>query len=142
MLPLAAISFAGSAIACVLLAGNLESPSPSLLVKAGLWVLLAFTLQFVLALGVASLMGSRSITIGVVLAWQLVLAPLLAAFSKLGMARELLPNVAFDRLAPGSFAGSGGSDIPMSVAAAVAVLVGWLLVPLVVGAWRTATRDA
>jgi hypothetical protein len=142
LLPLAAISFAGSAIASVLLAGNLEAPSPSLLVKAGLWALLAFTLQFVLALGVASLVGSRSITIGVVLAWQLVLSPLLLAFSKLGMARELLPNAAFDRLAPGPFAGGGGSDLTMSVAAAVVVLVGWLLVPLVVGAWRTATRDA
>ena len=142
LLPLAAISFAGSAIASVLLAGDLEAPSTSLLVKAGLWALLAFTLQFALALGVASLVGSRSITIGVVLAWQLVLAPLLLAFSKLGMARELLPNAAFDRLAPGSFAGGGGSDLTMSVAAAVAVLLGWLLVPLVVGAWRTATRDA
>jgi hypothetical protein len=141
-LPLAAISFAGSAIASVVLAGNLEAPSSSLLVKAGLWVLLAFTLQFALALGVASLVGSRSITIGVVLAWQLVLAPLLLAFSKLGMAREFLPNAAFDRLAPGPFADDGASDVAMSVAAAVAVLVGWLLVPLVVGAWRTATRDA
>lgn len=142
VLPLAAISFAGSAIACVVLAGNLEPPSTSLLVKAGLWVLLGFTLQFALALGVASLVGSRSITIGVVLAWQLVVAPLLVAFSKLGMAREFLPNSAFDRVAPGPFADNGGPAIPMSVAAAVAVLVGWFLVPLVVGAWRTATRDA
>lgn len=142
VLPLAAISFAGSAIACVVLAGNLEPPSTSLLVKAGLWVLLGFTLQFALALGVASLVGSRSITIGVVLAWQLVLAPLLVAFSKLGMAREFFPNSAFDRLAPGPFADNGGPDIPMSVAAAAAVLVGWFLVPVVVGAWRTATRDA
>jgi ABC-type transport system involved in multi-copper enzyme maturation permease subunit len=142
LLPLAAISFAGSAIACALLAGNLESPSPSLLVKAGLWVLLGFTLQFALALGVASLVGSRSITIGVVLAWQLVIAPILVGFSKLGMAREFFPNAAFERLAPGPFAGHGSPDIPMSVVAAVAVLAGWLLVPLAVGAWRTATRDA
>jgi ABC-type transport system involved in multi-copper enzyme maturation permease subunit len=143
LLPLAAISFAGSAIACVLLAGNLEPPSTSLLVKAGLWTLLGFTLQFALALGVASLVGSRSITIGVVLAWQLVVAPLLVAFSKLGMAREFFPNAAFDRLAPGPFADSGSPDnVPMSVAAAVVVLIGWFLVPLVVGAWRTATRDA
>jgi len=105
-------------------------------------VLLAFTLQFVLALGVASLVGSRSITIGVVLAWQLVVAPLLLAFSKLGMVREFLPNAAFDRLSPGSFANLHGSELTMSVGAAGAVLVGWLLVPLVVGAWRTATRDA
>lgn len=142
VLPLAAVSFAGSAIVSVLLAGNLEAPSSSLLVKAGLWVLLGFTLEFVLALGVASLVGSRSITIGVVLAWQLVLAPLLVAFPKLGTAREFFPNAAFDRLAPGPFVGHAGTTIPMSVAAAVAVLVGWFLVPLVVGAWRTATRDA
>ncbi len=143
VLPLAALSFAGSAIACILLAGHFEPPSTSLLVKAGLWVLLGFTLQFALALGIASLVGSRSITIGVVLAWQLIVVHLLAAFSKLGMARELLPSVAFDRLAPGPFVENGGPDaISMSVAAAVAVLVGWFVVPLVVGAWRTATRDA
>jgi hypothetical protein len=142
LLPLAAISFAGSAIVGVLLAGDLESPSTWLLVKAGLWVLLGFTLQFALALGVASLVGSRSITIGVVLAWQLVLAPILVSISKLGMARECFPNAAFDRIAPGPFADNGGPDIPMSVASAVAVLVGWFVVPLVVGAWRTATRDA
>jgi hypothetical protein len=142
LLPLAAISFAGSATVCVLLAGNFEPPSTSLLVKAGLWVLLGFTLQFALALGVASLVGSRSITIGVVLASQLVVAPLLVAFSKLGMAREFLPNAAFDRIAPGPFADNGAQDIPMSVAAAVVVLVGWFVVPVLVGAWRTATRDA
>ncbi|CAN5270463.1 hypothetical protein BH18ACT14_BH18ACT14_08150 [soil metagenome] len=143
VLPLAALSFAGSAIACVLLAGNLEPPSPSVLVKTGLWVLLGFTLQFALALGLASLVGSRSITIGVVLAWQLVVVHLLASFTKLGMAREFLSIPAFDRLAPGPLANNGGSgDIAMSVVAAVAVLVGWLLVPLVVGAWRTASRDA
>jgi len=36
----------------------------------------------------------------------------------------------------------GDPVLPMSIAAAAAVLAAWTVVPLALGAWRTATRDA
>lgn len=40
------------------------------------------------------------------------------------------------------FTGGDRAQIGMSLGAVVVVLVLWIVVPLAVGAWRTATRDA
>src|SRR4029453_6094973 len=61
---------------------------------------LTTSFDFALALGVASVIGSRAIATVVVISWRNVLAPVLLAISFLGAAREGLPNAALERLLP------------------------------------------
>jgi len=123
-------------------AGNLPTPGATALVKDGLWVLLVTCIALAASMGVASLIGSRGISIGVLLGWQLAVTPLILNISVLGVTRELLLTAATDRVRPFSGDGGGGGALHVSLAAAILVLVGWVLVPLVAGNWRTATRDA
>ena len=90
-----------------------------LLVQTGLWLLLDVAFWYVVALGLASILGSRSTTIGVLLAWRLALTPLLLAIGFLGVAREAVPGAALERVAPSAiahFLRQGGS-VPMSAGA-------------------------
>nr|MDP9490639.1 hypothetical protein [Actinomycetota bacterium] len=95
----------------------------------------------VLALGVASLVGSRGTSIGILLGWWLVAMPVLQVMGVLGSLRQGIVGAAIDRIGPVPLVPSDPA-VSMSVLAAVAVLAAWAVVPLGVGAWRTATRDA
>jgi hypothetical protein len=99
---------------------------------------------YLLSLAIASLLGSRSYTIGIVLAWRLAITPLLASISALGIVRELVPGVAMQRLTPAGFGDSirQGPVVPMSVGAVAAVLLAWTAIVLVVAGRRDLTRDA
>jgi hypothetical protein len=123
--------YAVTAVGSTALAGTLEAPRIALLVG----------LALVLALGVASAIGSRGTTIGIVLGWQLVVMPFLLQIATLGSLRELLPVAAMESLAPAALF-DGSSTLSMSLSATIAVLAAWTFVPLAVGAWRTWTRDA
>jgi hypothetical protein len=120
-------------------AGGLATPTATEVVKDCAWVLLIDSISVVVATGVSSVIGSRGISIGVLLGWELAVTPLVSNISQLGVLRELLLASASSRIQP--FTGGDGSGIAMSLGAAVAVLAGWIVVPLLVGGWRTATRD-
>ena len=66
-------------------------------------------------------------------------APLLLAIGALGGVRE-------GSCRRPSAAPAGGTrrelTVPMSLGVALAVVAAWVAVPLAVGGWRTATRDA
>jgi hypothetical protein len=144
VLPFVAVAFAIAAVASVVFAGSLAAPSTALLAKCGGWFVLTTSFDFALALGVASVIGSRAIATVVVIAWRNVLAPVLLAISFLGAAREGLPNAALERLLPGPVAHflRQGHGLEMSASAAAATLVVWTVVALAAGSWRTQTRDA
>ena len=144
LLPFVAAGYAIAALASVVLAGSNPAPSVSLLVTTGLWALLQVTFYYLLAVGIACLLGSRSYTIGIVLAWRLALTPLLASIAALGVVRELVPGVALDKLLPVALhdAARQGPRVGMSLAAAALVLVVWTVAALVAGAVRDTTRDA
>ena len=133
-------AFAFAALASVMFAGSSRSPDPSLILASAGWVAVTAATSFAVALGVSSLLGSRSMSIGILLGWQLALANLLLAFSFLGVTREALLPAGVARLTPGRL--DLGSQVTMSVAAAAAVILGWTIVALVAGGWRTVTRDA
>jgi hypothetical protein len=138
------VAYVITAIISVAFAGFEVAPSFALIVKAGLWLLLDTGFWFVLALGVASLVGSRSTTIGVLLAFRLAVIPILSQFGFLGASREALPGPAVERLAPARLANDvrHSADLHMALGTAVLVTVLWTVVSLGVGAWRTQTRDA
>ena len=126
--------------------GNLHlgnvAPSGSLLVQSAGWLALITVVSFALALGVSSLLGSRGTSIGVLLGWWLVAMPVLFEIEGIGTARQGLIYAAAERLRPEALFEGGTPSVPMSLAAAVAVLLAWTVVPLALGAWRTCTRDA
>lgn len=141
LLPLVAAGFAITATGSILFAGSLDTPSTSLLLESATWVALVTGMALVLALGVASVTGSRGTTIGIVLGWQIVAAPLLVEFKALGSFREGLLEAATDRLEPAPLF-QGSATVPMSLLTAILVIAAWVVVPLAAGAWRTCTRDA
>ncbi len=144
LLPLVVAGYAVAAIAGVFLADGQPVPGIGLLSTSGLWVLLEVSFYFLLALGIACLIGSRSYTIGIVLGFRLALTPILASVPSLGSVRELVPGVGLENLAPSAIASEirQGPSIPMSVHTITAVLLVWALAALALGAWRDTRRDA
>jgi hypothetical protein len=144
LLTFVTVAYALAAVATVVFAGSLAAPSATLLAETGAWLVLSCAFFFALALGLASLVGSRSTAIGVMLAFRLAVTPILISIAALGVGRELLPGAALNRLAPHPMREftTQGAVVPMSVAAAELVLVIWVVALLALGAWRTVTRDA
>jgi len=145
LLPLVALGWAVAAAGSALLAGRLPRPGIAVMAQGGGWVLLAVTVAYLAGLGLAALAGSRSTTVGILLAWQFAVTPLALAVSKLGVLREGLLTAGLDRLIPAGLLSGARPDpvsTTMSAAVAAAVIAGWALIPLAAGAWRTSTRDA
>ena len=138
------VAYLVAGVVSVVLAGSQPVPGGKLLVTSGLWVVLQVTFYYLLSVAVACLLGSRAYAIGVLLAWGFAVAPLLGAISALGFVRELVPDVAMQNLMPTAIATATDQTptVHMSVAAIVAVLLVWTLVPQLAGAWRDTTRDA
>jgi hypothetical protein len=136
-----ATGFAVTATASNAFAGSLRAPSGHLLVETGAWLALVTALSLALALAVASVVGSRGTTIGILFAWQIVVTPLLLQITALGTLREGLLGAATDRLRPSALM-SGLTHVGMSLAAMIVVTAAWAAVPLALGAWRTGVRDA
>ena len=137
-IPLVLLSFVVLVAFDFAFAGNLPTPSGTLILKDGAWAVLVTSIALCVSLGVSALSGSRGISIGVLLAWELAATPLLLNISVLGVTREALLGAAVRRIQPFS---SDQPTLGMSLAAAILVLVLWTVVPLAAGAWRTATRD-
>ena len=105
-----------------------------------------------LAVGVASLTGSRPVTLIAVIGWNTLATGILYLSTFLGPLRDLVLLIALGDLFPGQQVGTRahpGSSIALnnfklSMPAAVAVLVilAWAVTPVLAGAWRTRTRDA
>jgi ABC-type transport system involved in multi-copper enzyme maturation permease subunit len=143
--PLVAVSWAAACAGSVLLAGSHPRPGVAVMIEGGAWVVLAATVAYLMALGLASLAGSRSATVGILLAWQFAVTPLALRVSKLGVLREGLLTAGLDRMIPaGLLPGARPDPVSphMSVVLAAAVITVWAIIPLAAGAWRTSTRDA
>ena len=139
-LTVVAIGFAVG-IACVFgFAGGVSTPGASLILQSLGWLALANSVVCVIAIGVASLTGSRPGTITALIAWELVLSPLIVQATSLGSLRRGLLDSALQFLKPGP--STGFPVIPMPVAVALVVAVVWLLIWSAAGAWRMQTRDA
>jgi len=144
LLPFVAVAYALSAFVSGLANGYLVAPSVGLLARSGIWMLADASFYFVIGLGLASLIGSRAYTLGILIAWRTVVSHIITAIGALGAFREVVPDIGLVRLAPTAVRQyvNDGPDVHASLAAAAAVPVLWLVVALALGAWRTATRDA
>jgi hypothetical protein len=134
-------------------------PSISLMVRAGLWIELEAAVGFTLGLGLASLMGTRTVPVILLIVLQMILTPIVSAVeiphlenlqrSVVGLAVAHLepaglpmafgmPGVAGGLARPGA----GLSLLPESATQAVWVIIAWLVGWTILGAWRMMTRDA
>jgi hypothetical protein len=138
-LPLMVAAYAITMALTFGLAAGTATPGPAAAAQDGAWVLAVTTVMLLVGLGVSTTIGSRGISIGVLLGWQLAVSQVLENVHVLGVAREALLTAAATRLEP--FPGDAVL-VPMSAVAAVAAMAAWALVPLAVGAWRTCTSDA
>jgi ABC-type transport system involved in multi-copper enzyme maturation permease subunit len=141
LLPFVATGYVIAAVLCVALTGNEPTPSTTLFVKAGLWVLFSTSVVFLVALGLGSLLGSRAAAISVLIAYLLPVQGILHAIDALGKSRDALLSVAVEGLSPLPPA-NARDVILISHTTSLIVLALWTGVAISLGLWRTRTRDA
>ncbi len=134
---------------------NFTVPSTSLMIDVGLWIALEATIGFVVGLGLASLMGQRTVPVILLVVLELILTPIFSRhiITHLVNVERGIVGVAMVHIEPGGLpspfggggpggGGGGLSLIPESTLAASLVIVGWLVFWTAIGAWRMTTRDA
>jgi ABC-type transport system involved in multi-copper enzyme maturation permease subunit len=121
-------------------ASNLSTPSGSLIVESLGFVLLTSGVLCTVAVCFASLVNSKPGAIIALIAWQIVASPLITSIESLGSARDGVLSQALAQFSP--LRVDGGRTLSMSHGTAIVVIVIWLAVFLVLGAWRTSTMDA
>ncbi len=128
------------------------SPPFELMVRSGLWVLLEATIGFMVGLGLASLIGQRTLAVILMVVLEIILTPILthtviAHFINvqrgiIGLAMAHLEPSALPRLlGGGNGPNSGSALIPETHLVASLVIAGWIVVWTALGAWRMATRE-
>jgi hypothetical protein len=138
---LSAATYALVLVATFVFAGGTPTPGLGDVLQGAGWIALANVVVAALAVGVGSLTGSRALTLTAVIGWLAILTNILVNVSSLGSARDVLLTPALAQLMPLK---GGSSDNPVIMAVGIAVLVicAWLVIPQLVGGWRTRTRDA
>jgi hypothetical protein len=121
-----------ASVASVALPSSGQEPGVMLMLEYAGWLGLAMLTGFAIAVGVGSLLSGR-VAIGLLLAWQFILTPLLLGTGKLD---PVLVAAALRRIEPGS------TDQSISPSVALLAIAAWTAIPLLAGAWRTARRDA
>jgi len=131
-------------------------PSNSLMIESGLWLELEAAIGFIVGLGLASLIGQRTVAVVLMIVLELILTPIVSmnVIPHLINAQRAVVGLATTHLEPGDlplpFGGGGGPGggrgmgvlVPESTTVAVCVIVAWLVVWTALGAWRMMTRDA
>jgi hypothetical protein len=128
-------------------------PSTSLMIDVGLWIALEATIGFIVGLGLASLIGQRTVPVILLIVLELILTPIFSRhiITHLVNLERGIVGVAMVHIEPGGlptpFGGGGGGPnnltlIPESTLAASLVIVGWIVFWTAIGAWRMRTRDA
>jgi len=131
-------------------------PSDSLMIRSGLWIELEATIGFMVGLGLASLLGQRTVAVILLFVLEVVLTPVLsrAHLPHLSNLQRAAVGLATAHLEPGGlpfvFGGGGGPGggqgtsqlLPESTTVAVCVILAWMAGWTLLGAWRMVTRDA
>jgi hypothetical protein len=136
-LPLLAIAYALSAVVAFAGAGSEPTPSGSDLVRFAVYLVAITFVNIALSIGLAAFASSR-VVVGVLIAWNAIVANLLEHISLIGGARKAIDTAAAEHFIPGW---ATTPQVFMSGVTAVAVLVVWCGVFLGAGRWWTERRD-
>jgi hypothetical protein len=109
---------------------------PSDLVSSSLSVLVSGALSAAICVGLAALIGRSGPVMGLAIAFQIGVAPLLAQVEALGNARFAIPAVAVSRLG-----GPDGLVSALPLLGAIAIILAWAAAGLGGGLWRTRTQE-
>ncbi|HUA31084.1 MAG TPA: hypothetical protein VMC03_19540 [Streptosporangiaceae bacterium] len=137
------------------------NPPANEMFKIGLWLSLEVGIGFLVGLGLGSLTGQRTLSTILLIGLEIIVTPILARTTipyfldgqrlDVGVAMDQLRPAALAPASPGGgpgpggllFGGRGALGIPaMPTWAMISVIVGWIVVWSVAGAWRMMTRDA
>jgi len=136
-LPLLAVGFALTTLGAFVFAGGLPTPGASTIGHYAAYAVATATVDIGLAIGLAAFASSR-VVVGVLIAWNAIVAHLLVAIGSLGSARKFIDVAATERLLP---AVDRGTVIPMSTVTALLILLAWIAVFQGAGQWWTERRD-
>ena len=129
------------------------------MIKAGLWIELEAAIGFIVGLGLASLIGQRTVPVILMIVLEMILTPILSAadIPHLQNLQRSFVGLAMTHLEPsglplafglpgvaGGVRRPGGAQslLPESATEAVCVIIAWLAGWTILGAWRMMTRDA
>lgn len=135
MLTIVIATAAVVATGAITLADGLPTPDAAAMIAGTSALVAAGALSVVTAVGLTALVGSRGLTIGILLAFNLALTPALVALKMLGNVRDAIPSVGLDRIA------HAHSPVQVGLATAILALVGWATAAFAAGAWKTRTRE-
>ena len=140
------VAYALLVIGTYALASGSPTPGGALVINGLLFTLFSTGIICVVAVGFASLIGSRPAALTVLIGWQLIASRILENIESLGSSRRLILSQAvahFSPIALGEHHGPrGGATVTMSTATAVIVSLVWIAVFCALGAWRTRQMDA
>jgi hypothetical protein len=137
VLPILLVTAFAAAAGSIALKGDLPAPDADTLIAGTALVLAAGALSSAVAVGMSAVVGSRGPVIGILLAFFVGISPLLEAIGFLGDSRQLIPEVAINRI--GDVSAAPGMHVALGTA--IAVVLGWIAFSLAAGAWRTKTRE-
>jgi hypothetical protein len=152
---LAAVGFTVAALVTAFLnsphAPSTLPPSAGALAGAGLWLELYLVIGFTVGLGV--LMGQRTVPVVLLIVLEIIITPILTdhVLPHFLNVERLIVGVPMDQLKPAVLAGGahvgptgGVASVlpPMPTWAMTAVIAGWIIGWLAIGAWKMATCDA
>lgn len=136
-------------------AGKFLSPPVSLMIQTGLWLELEASIGFIVGLGLASLMGQRTVPVILLMVLEIILTPIFSThiIPHLVNLQRAVVGLAVAHLEPAGlplpfFGGRGGGGpgapqlVSESTGVAVAVIIAWLVGWSILGAWRMMKRDA
>jgi hypothetical protein len=138
-LPLLAVGFGTAVLCSYVFAGSLPHPTGSEIGRYTAYLLAVTLTDIAIAIGLAAFASSR-VVVGVLIAWNAIVGPLLIHIGSLGSIRRFIDVAATQRLLPAI--SDTGTRVAMSTGTALAVLVGWAAVFLLSGRWWTERRDA
>ena len=138
LLPIVAIGFVIAVGGAYLFAGGLEHPTGSVILKYAEYGLALIVINVILAVGLASFASSR-VVVGVLIAWNVIVGPLLLHIGILGGVRKGIDLAAVDHFAPHRFV---TQEVTLATLTALLVLVGWAVVFSGAGRWWTNRSDA
>lgn len=135
VLPMLLAAVGLEAIWCLALAGDDVAPSASQLASGIACVLAAGAFTSAACVGMAAIGGSRGPVMGIALAFQLGVSPILAQIEAIGDFRRAIPQIAIARI------GDAGGLPGFTVGLAIVILLAWTAVLLGAGAHRTLTQE-
>jgi hypothetical protein len=144
LLPMLALGFGLEVVAAFILADGTPTPDAATILTGFGWLMAVGVLNYAVALGLAALLRARGTAIGLLIAWQLAGSRLIESITNFGNWRGLISSVATDRFLPGATdtIQLHRDSISLSLGAAIAVVVAWIVVATALGVWRTVTQDA